>query len=74
MRRINLFDAHQQQAGRDFRGWQTLGYEDYLAVTSHGGEAEYATVGLSRGYWEVLLDRAAGRCLAALKVFPPSNP
>ena len=28
---------------------------------------------LERGYWEVLLDRTAGRCLAALKVFPPSN-
>ncbi|MET9202267.1 hypothetical protein [Gordonia sp. NPDC003585] len=73
VRRIDLTESHERQAGRDFRGWQTLGHEDYLAVTSHGGEAEYATVGLSRGYWEVLLDRTAGRCLAALKVFPPSN-
>lgn len=70
--RINLSESHERQSGRDFRNWQTLGYDDFLAVAARGGEAEGTTVSLPRGYWEVLLDRSAGHCLAAMKVFPPS--
>ena len=66
----DLAELHERVPNADFRHSRTTGYDDFLAVTARGGQAETMTVTLARGYWEVVVDRAAGECLAAMKVTP----
>lgn len=68
--RWDLAELHERVLNTDFRHSRTTGYDDFLAVTARGGQAETMTVNVARGYWQVIIDRGAGECLAAMKVAP----